>query len=59
MIGDDATQDVGPAVAELGLKRFLVQTGKYRQGDEAKVVPSADWCGGSFATAVDYILEGR
>lgn len=57
MVGDDAAQDVGPAVAELGLKRFLVNTGKYRQGDERKVDPPVDWCGESFASAVDYILS--
>ena len=59
MIGDDMTQDVGPVVATLGLKRFLVKTGKYRDGDEGKVDPPVDWCGESFAVAVDHTLEGR
>lgn len=57
MIGDDATQDVGPAVAALGLRRSLVRTGKYREGDENKVEPAVDWCGESFAVAIDYILQ--
>ncbi|KAF9332991.1 Haloacid dehalogenase-like hydrolase domain-containing protein 2, partial [Podila minutissima] len=34
MIGDDIEQDLGGGAAELGLVRFLVQTGKYRPRDE-------------------------
>ncbi|GAA5866865.1 hypothetical protein JCM1840_004296 [Sporobolomyces johnsonii] len=65
MIGDDVLQDVGPAVASLGLRRFLVQTGKYRPGDEDKLsnaakeeerAPPPDWVGQSFAKAVESIL---
>lgn len=59
MIGDDREQDVGPMVAKLGLKRFLVKTGKYREGDEDKVDPPVDWCGEDFAAAVDWILQSR
>ncbi|GAA5868114.1 hypothetical protein JCM3774_001025 [Rhodotorula dairenensis] len=58
MIGDDVQQDVGPAVAALGLRRFLVQTGKYRSGDEAKCEAGRpDWCGADFASAVESILQ--
>ncbi|GAA5950748.1 hypothetical protein JCM21900_000504 [Sporobolomyces salmonicolor] len=65
MIGDDVLQDVGPAVARLGLRRFLVQTGKYRRGDEDRLLYAAkeeeraappDWVGESFAKAVESIL---
>ncbi|GAA5979767.1 hypothetical protein JCM5350_002041 [Sporobolomyces pararoseus] len=40
MIGDDVQQDVGAAVQQLGLQRFLVRTGKYRPQDEVKLVES-------------------
>ncbi|KAI7869598.1 haloacid dehalogenase-like hydrolase domain-containing 2 [Mucor mucedo] len=33
MIGDDVSNDLGGGAKELGLHRFLVQTGKYRKGD--------------------------
>ncbi|GAA6028330.1 hypothetical protein JCM8097_006979 [Rhodosporidiobolus ruineniae] len=62
MIGDDYSQDVGPAVAALGLQRFLVQTGKYRPGDEQRLDEQGyrpDWVGENFAKAVEDILEGR
>ncbi|KAK4704857.1 transcription factor IIIB 90 kDa subunit, partial [Phenoliferia sp. Uapishka_3] len=35
-IGDDKKQDVGAVPEQLGLQRFLVQTGKYLPGDEEK-----------------------
>lgn len=59
MIGDDSAQDVGPLVAQVGLQRILVRTGKYREGDEDKVEPAVDLCADSFADAVEYILERR
>ena len=56
MVGDDAEADVGGAM-DAGLQGILVQTGKYRQGDEghtghdeAKVVPD-------LPAAVEWILE--
>ncbi|KAF9300958.1 Haloacid dehalogenase-like hydrolase domain-containing protein 2 [Mortierella antarctica] len=59
MIGDDVEQDLGGGAAELGLVRFLVQTGKYRPRDEDR-----DAFGGlsggtfaDFATVVDHILK--
>lgn len=59
-VGDDAVQDVGPAVAALGFRRFLVQTGKYRQGDEDRLEQgegqSAVWVGADFVAAVEAIL---
>jgi len=38
MVGDDAESDVASALAA-GLQGILVQTGKYREGDDAKVAP--------------------
>ncbi|KAG0092329.1 Haloacid dehalogenase-like hydrolase domain-containing protein 2 [Podila epicladia] len=59
MIGDDVEQDLGGGAAELGLVRFLVQTGKYRPRDEDR-----DAFGGlsggtfaDFAAVVDHILK--
>ncbi|MGI9303176.1 MAG: HAD hydrolase-like protein, partial [Gammaproteobacteria bacterium] len=56
MVGDDAVADVGGAM-DAGLQGVLVQTGKYRQGDElqighdkAKVVPD-------LPAAVEWILQ--
>ncbi|GAA5984283.1 hypothetical protein JCM10908_006123 [Rhodotorula pacifica] len=58
MIGDDVHQDVGPAVAALGLRRYLVKSGKYREGDEEKCEAGRpDWCGDDFASAVESILQ--
>ncbi|CDH52298.1 haloacid dehalogenase-like hydrolase domain-containing protein 2 [Lichtheimia corymbifera JMRC:FSU:9682] len=34
MIGDDVNNDLGGGAKELGIQRLLVQTGKYRTGDE-------------------------
>ncbi|HEY5974681.1 MAG TPA: TIGR01458 family HAD-type hydrolase [Geobacteraceae bacterium] len=58
MIGDDAVSDVGGALAA-GLQGLLVQTGKYRPGDEAlpgrgKVRTAPD-----IGAAVAEILAGR
>ncbi|KAK4051101.1 hypothetical protein OIO90_004842 [Microbotryomycetes sp. JL221] len=57
MIGDDWNQDVGNDAHALGLYRMLVQTGKYRTGDENKLEKEQkgqrpEWCGQDFATAV-------
>lgn len=56
MIGDDARDDVGGAQAA-GLRGVLVQTGKYRPGDEGSVAGAApDATVRDFAAAVDWIL---
>jgi HAD superfamily hydrolase (TIGR01458 family) len=39
MVGDDAEFDVAAAV-EIGLAGVLVRTGKYREGDEARIEPA-------------------
>ncbi|SCV71903.1 BQ2448_4597 [Microbotryum intermedium] len=63
MVGDDYRQDTGLVVQQLGLHRFLVQTGKYRPGDEERLAASdaqnsnPEWCGESFEKVVDWVLE--
>ncbi|KAI1314473.1 hypothetical protein EDD11_002136 [Mortierella claussenii] len=60
MIGDDVEQDLGGGAAELGLIRYLVQTGKYRAKDEDR-----DAFGGlngifaDFPAVVDHILANQ
>ncbi|KAL4442466.1 hypothetical protein ABPG77_005050 [Micractinium sp. CCAP 211/92] len=56
MVGDDVRDDVGGAQAA-GLRGILVQTGKYRPGDEtsAGVQPAATVP--DFAAAVNWILQ--
>ncbi|CAE8738020.1 unnamed protein product [Polarella glacialis] len=54
MIGDDARDDVGGAL-ECGMQAVLVQTGKYRPGDEAGRACKA--VAADFAAAVDLLLE--
>ncbi|XP_064164243.1 haloacid dehalogenase-like hydrolase domain-containing protein 2 [Anguilla rostrata] len=56
MIGDDARDDVGGA-QNAGLRGILVQTGKYRAGDENKINPLPLATCAGFPQAVDYILE--
>jgi hypothetical protein len=52
-------QDTGDATAALGLRRFLVKTGKYRPGDEndGRLSSRPDWVGENFAAAVEAILS--
>jgi HAD superfamily hydrolase (TIGR01458 family) len=55
MVGDDAEADVAAAIGA-GLKGILVQTGKYREGDEAKI-PKDFIVAKDIAAAVDEILR--
>lgn len=55
-IGDDYRNDLGEGVQELHLRRFLVRTGKYREGDEARLEAGFAGCFDSFADVVDAIL---
>lgn len=55
MVGDDAEMDVRGALAA-GLRGVLVRTGKYRPGDEAKVVPQGGRVFDDLDAVVDYIL---
>ncbi|ELT92645.1 hypothetical protein CAPTEDRAFT_182467 [Capitella teleta] len=56
MIGDDAKDDVDGS-QKAGLCGILVQTGKYRSGDESKVDPGAWGVCKDFPAAVEKILE--
>ncbi|KAF9942688.1 hypothetical protein BGZ67_000503 [Mortierella alpina] len=58
MIGDDVEQDLGGGAAELGLIRYLVQTGKYRAKDEERdAFGGLDGSFVDFAAVVDHILS--
>lgn len=54
MIGDDARDDIGGAEA-IGIKGFLVQTGKYRDGDENRLEKPPFAVCRDFAAAVEQI----
>ncbi|XP_077479409.1 haloacid dehalogenase-like hydrolase domain-containing protein 2 [Stigmatopora argus] len=56
MIGDDVRDDVGGAQSA-GILAILVQTGKYRQGDEKKIIPPPYLMCKTFSDAVDHILK--
>jgi HAD superfamily hydrolase (TIGR01458 family) len=55
MIGDDIANDLGSGAKELGLIRYLVKTGKYRDGDEFRD-GGVDGLFENFGKAVDSIL---
>ncbi len=55
MVGDDAEADVGGAMAA-GLAGVLVQTGKYREGDEDQLDPAPTHVAEDLAAAVEWIL---
>ncbi|KAJ2548641.1 hypothetical protein EV175_004749 [Coemansia sp. RSA 1933] len=56
MVGDDVLADLGGGAQELGLRRFLVRTGKYRTNDEAKAQIPLDGTFDTFSDLVDDIL---
>ncbi|XP_076237950.1 haloacid dehalogenase-like hydrolase domain-containing protein 2 [Calliopsis andreniformis] len=56
MIGDDVKDDVAGAQA-VGIKGLLVQTGKYRDGDENTITPLPAKVCASFVQAVECILK--
>lgn len=56
MIGDDWESDINGAM-EAGLGGILVKTGKYTEGDEAKLLPGA-LVAEDVAEAVETILDG-
>lgn len=55
MFGDDAEADVGGALAA-GLKAVLVQTGKYRPGDETRLKVPPTHVAADLAAGVDWLL---
>ncbi|MEO3414415.1 TIGR01458 family HAD-type hydrolase [Roseovarius sp. CAU 1744] len=59
MIGDDAEADVaGALTAGIGTAG-LVRTGKYRDGDEARVTPKPSFIASDLSEAVDWILNRK
>lgn len=56
MIGDDPWDDVEGAM-KVGMAAILVQTGKYRQGDEQKLAQAPLAVCENFAAAVDTLFE--
>lgn len=56
MIGDDVKDDIAGAQA-VGIKGILVQTGKYRAGDESTITPGPVKICASFVQAVESILD--
>ena len=60
MVGDDVRNDLGGGAVTLGLRRYLVKTGKYRIGDEDKIEGGPlDGVEESFAMLVDRLLANR
>ncbi|XP_049798008.1 haloacid dehalogenase-like hydrolase domain-containing protein 2 isoform X1 [Schistocerca nitens] len=55
MIGDDVRDDIDGA-QQVGIRGYLVQTGKYRPGDETTINPPPHSVVPSFAEAVEKIL---
>ncbi|WWC87800.1 TIGR01458 family HAD hydrolase [Kwoniella dendrophila CBS 6074] len=55
VIGDDINNDLGGGARELGLKRILVRTGKYRKDSEKTEYPP-DKTYGNFAEFVDDLI---
>lgn len=56
MIGDDVKDDIAGAQA-VGIRGLLVQTGKYREGDENTIEPPPTKVCSSFVQAVEHILK--
>jgi len=49
--------DLGLGPSQLGLKLYLVKTGKYRTGDEHRGIGVLQGVEESFATMIDRLLE--
>ncbi|MGO9431529.1 TIGR01458 family HAD-type hydrolase [Rhodoblastus sp.] len=56
MIGDDVEADVGGAMAA-GLMGVLVQTGKYRSGQEKQLDPPPTFVARNLTDAIDFLLS--
>ena len=56
MIGDDAEADIGGAMAA-GLRGVLVQTGKYRSGQEKELDPPPTFVAQNLEDAVNFLLS--
>ena len=57
MVGDDVVSDVEGAIGA-GLRGILVQTGKYRSGDEDRIGSPETFLARDIVTAVDTVLAG-
>ncbi|GAB5587804.1 hypothetical protein Unana1_02704 [Umbelopsis nana] len=62
MIGDDVSADLGDGAIEMGFQRYLVKTGKYKQGDENKLSYSNSGTEtskvfDSIVEAIDHVLQ--
>lgn len=57
MIGDDVKDDIAGA-QNAGIRGILVQTGKYRVGDETTITPAPAKVCPSFVEAVEQIIAG-
>ncbi|KAJ1982706.1 hypothetical protein H4R34_001614 [Dimargaris verticillata] len=57
MVGDDVEQDLGDGAASLGLRRYLVKTGKYMPGDESRATVPLAGVHDCFADAVEAIVS--
>jgi len=56
MIGDDVESDVNGAI-RAGLSGILVQTGKYRPGDEKKIIQGNGVCLSDINAVADWVIE--
>ncbi|KAF6767430.1 HAD-superfamily hydrolase, subfamily IIA [Kalmanozyma brasiliensis GHG001] len=57
IIGDDLDADLGQGTWQLGLRRILVRTGKFRDGDDSRGEKPADEVHDSFASWVDDFIS--
>ncbi|KAG8792267.1 hypothetical protein FRC19_004595 [Serendipita sp. 401] len=57
VVGDDVEADLAGGAIELGLRRILVKTGKYRDGDERKMEIPPDAVFESIGDLVDILLS--
>ncbi|KAI8057159.1 hypothetical protein BDF22DRAFT_228219 [Syncephalis plumigaleata] len=56
IIGDDVEQDLGGGAIELGLRRYLVKTGKYQDNDENKATAPLAGVFASFPDVINQLL---
>ncbi|ETS60768.1 hypothetical protein PaG_04676 [Moesziomyces aphidis] len=56
IVGDDIVADLGQGTWQLGLRRVLVRTGKYRNGDESRGDRFADETYDSLASWIDHFI---
>jgi ribonucleotide monophosphatase NagD (HAD superfamily) len=56
VVSQDVRDDISGAQA-LGMRGFLVQTGKYRTGDESRISPGPAVVCSHFSEAVDILLK--